>query len=107
MSALPSVAPSLALSPSVVHHRLMEEPPLLTYRGGDVVIWQSQLRDKLRSLLGYDQMPAEKCPLDIRSLWVREHELGTIEKLVFTSELGADVPCYLCLPHEAQRPCPI
>lgn len=89
-------------SPSVVHYRLMNElKPALTYQGGDVISWQKQLQAKLIECLGYDKMPADKTPRNVRTLWRREHELGVIEKLVFTSEEGADVPCYLCLPHAA------
>ena len=51
---------------------------------------------KLKKLLG--DMPREKCPLNIRSLWKRDHELGIIEKIVFTSEDFCDVPAYICLP---------
>jgi dienelactone hydrolase len=92
-------------SPSIVHHRrLAEMKPELAYDGGEIATWQRKLRRKLRQLTGYDQMPAEKCPLDVRTLWRREHPLGTIEKLVFTSEPGADVPAYLCLPSSAKPP---
>ncbi|MEX0654686.1 MAG: acetylxylan esterase [Phycisphaeraceae bacterium] len=101
----------LALSPSLVHRRLMAEmKPALRYDGGDVKSWQQRLRRKLRQRLGYDRMPRpntpERTPLNVRSPWRREHELGTIEKLVFTSERDADVVAYLCLPRDAQPPYP-
>ncbi|MFA9477731.1 alpha/beta hydrolase family protein [Phycisphaerales bacterium AB-hyl4] len=98
----------LALSPSRVHQRLMAETsPALAYDGGHVRQWQQRLRRKLRQRLGYDKMPREKCPLNVRSLWKKEHELGTIEKIVFTSEPDADVPAYLCLPHGHEPPHPV
>lgn len=104
-------ANELNLSPSVVHRRLVRElRPALAYDGGDFKAWQSKLRRKLRTLVGYDRMPTakrDKCELNVRTLWKREHELGTIEKLVFTSEPGSDVPAYLCLPHNAKKPCPV
>lgn len=92
-----------AYSPSHLHHRLMHEVrPKLTYTQGPVATWQAQLRQRLIEQLGYDQLPADKTPRNIRTLWRKAHELGTIEKIVFTSEAGCDVPCYLCLPHAAK-----
>jgi dienelactone hydrolase len=95
-------------SPSRVHVRLREEArPALAYtdqRGPALEAWQTALRGKLWELLGLNRMPAsmpgadERCALAVRSLWRRKHALGVIEKLVFTSEDGADVPCYWCWP---------
>lgn len=110
MSTTTTPHTDLSLAPSLVHQRLMRErTPTLTYTGGDVKAWQRKLRRKVRALTGYDRMPSEneKCDLNLRSLWQREHELGTIEKLVFTSEPGADVPAYLCLPRNVKPPYPV
>lgn len=97
-------ASDLSYSPSIVHQRLMHElKPALAYDGGDVAAWQQRFRAKLIECMGYNQLPEDKTPRNIRTLWCREHELGWIEKLVFTSEQGADVPCYLCLPHAASN----
>jgi dienelactone hydrolase len=76
--------------------------PALGYDGGDVTAWQRRLRRKLRSLLGY--APGPKGPLNVRLLWTREHPLGVIEKVVFTSEPFADAPAYVCLPKGARPP---
>ena len=93
----------LYLSPSEYHRRVIAElQPAWRYEGGDVGVWQRRLRRKLRSLLGY--APGPRGPLNVRSLWTREHPLGTIEKIVFTSEPFADVPAYVCLPKNAQPP---
>jgi len=67
-----------------------------------VTRWQNRLRKKLRQLLG--EMPRERCPLRARQLWKRKHPLGTIEKVVFTSEPFCDVPAYVCLPEVARPP---
>jgi dienelactone hydrolase len=98
-----------AYSPSHLHHRLMHEVrPKLTYTDGPVDQWQAQLRQRLIQQLGYDLLPADKTPRNICTLWRKAHELGTIEKIVFTSEEGCDVPCYFCLPHAAKdRPVPV
>jgi len=74
----------------------------LKYDGGDVKAWQRTLRRKLRQLIG--PVPCEKTPLDVRRLWLREHRLGTIEKVVFASEPYCDVPAYVCIPKDAPRP---
>jgi dienelactone hydrolase len=100
---MPAKQRELSLSPSV-HHRLVMDrmEQSLAYSGGDVRVWQGKLRRKVRQLLG--DMPPQRVDLNVRSLWKREHELGTIEKIVFTSELGADVSAFVCLPHGATPP---
>ena len=93
----------LHLSPSVNHRHLMDRTEQsLGYRGGDVKAWQGRLRRKLKQLLG--TMPAERADLNVRSLWKRDHELGTIEKVVFTAEARADVLAFVCLPKGARPP---
>ena len=93
------------LSPSV-HHRyvLSQMTQSMAFDGGDVKTWQRKLRRKLRQLVG--DMPDERVPLNVQSLWKRDHPLGTIEKIVFTSEPGADVPAYVCLPADVAPPYP-
>ena len=76
--------------------------PTLRYHGGDVAAWQGRLRPKLRELLG--RMPEERVPLNVRTLWQRDHPLGSIEKIVFASEPYADIPAYVCLPTGASPP---
>lgn len=93
----------LNLSPSVHHrHLALKSTPVLEYDGGDIRKWQDKLRRKLRQLVG--DMPEERCPLRTRQLWLRRHPLGTIEKIVFTSEPYADIVAYVCLPKAAQPP---
>lgn len=76
--------------------------PKLSYDGGAVRKWQPRLRKKLRELVG--EIPLERGPLRPRSLWQREHPLGSIEKIIFTAEAGADVPAYVCLPRNVRPP---
>jgi dienelactone hydrolase len=91
------------LAPSLYHRRVMDHTEQkLAYRGGDVRAWQRRLRRKLRELVGI--WPDERGPLGARSLWKRRHRLGTIEKIVFRSEPGADIPAYVCLPKKAAPP---
>ncbi len=76
--------------------------PSLSYRVGDVKKWRSKLRRKLGELVG--DMPGKRCPLHPRRIWKREHQLGMIEKIAFTSEPFADVTAYVCLPKDAKPP---
>lgn len=77
-------------------------PQQLSYTGGDVKTWQRKLRRKLKQLLG--DTPSEKTPLNVQSIWTKQHPLGSIEKIVFTAQPHADVPAYLCLPKNATPP---
>jgi dienelactone hydrolase len=90
-------------SPSLNHRHLMESiTPSLAYKGGDLKAWQRRLRRRVKSLIG---MPGgEREPLNVRSLWKRDHPLGSIEKIVFTSEPYSDVMAYVCLPESATPP---
>jgi dienelactone hydrolase len=91
-----------SLSPSIVHHRLMRRNvPRLAFGDADAAdprAWQRKLRKRLATRMGYDHMPAKRCPVRPRTLWREEREVGSIEKLVFTSEPGSDVNAYFCLP---------
>src|SRR5688572_6266755 len=91
------------LSPSIGHAQLLKQTPLqLAFRGGDVAAWQRKVRRKLRELIGLPENT--HAPLRVRQLWRRETEHGVIEKLVFRSEAGVDVPAYWCVPHTAKPP---
>lgn len=93
----------MKLSPSENHGWAMSRmPQALGFDGGDVRQWQSRLRRKLRQLVG--DIPKDRCELRPRRLWMREHPLGTIEKIVFTAEPCADVPAYVCLPRDVAPP---
>jgi dienelactone hydrolase len=93
----------LFLSPSEHHAWLCSTiQPILHCAGSDVRAWQRRLRRKLRQLVG--DTPSERVPLNVRQVWKRPHALGTIEKIVFASELHCDVPAYVCLPKDASPP---
>lgn len=94
---------SFDFSPSILHRRLMKNTrPQMAYDGGEVGPWQRRLRRKLRQLVGLEGF--EPAALKPRSLWRRQHEHGSIEKVVFTAEAGADVPAFVCLPRGACPP---
>ena len=86
-------------SPSIYHHHVLDNlKQSMAYNGDDVKKWQNSLRGKLKELVGW--MPENKCPLNVQSIWKRDHKYGSIEKIVFSSEEFVDVPAYLCLPAE-------
>jgi len=90
-------------SPTLNHKHITQNTrQLLGYKDGDVAVWQSSLRPKLAELLG--DMPKERVPLNVRTIWKKDHPLGSIEKIVFTSETYSDVPAYVCLPKNARPP---
>lgn len=89
------------LSPSECHERLLRQPPLLGFRGQPIGPWRRALRARLKALLGWGLMPPPG-PLRVRSLWRRELPQGTVEKILFRSEPGADVPAYACVPRGAR-----
>jgi len=96
---------SPSLSPWLNHRRLIDElGPRLAFAGGDVAAWQERSRPKVRELLGLPQI--ELPPLEAKILWRRKTELGTIEKVVFTCEPGAEAVAFLCLPREISKPVP-
>ncbi len=93
----------LHFSPSLHHCYLLDRvQPHLSYDGGPVVEWQTRLRSRLIDMLGFGA--EERVPLAPRSLWKKEHPLGTIEKVVFTAEPFADVMAYVCLPKNIEPP---
>jgi dienelactone hydrolase len=102
----PNTPASLRLSPTLNHRFVLEHTQAsLGYRGGDVRAWQEKLRPQMRRLLGLDDIEASpRLPLNPRTLWRREHELGTIEQITFTGEAESDILAYLCLPREPRTP---
>ena len=94
------------LSPSRYHRSVAEAMvPSLSYREGEVAAWQRELAPVVRRLLA--DPPLASVPLQPRTLWRRDHALGSIEKLVFDSQPGVQVPAYLCLPHGGRPPHPV
>lgn len=92
-----------SLSPSLHHRWLLDRTrPALAFAGGEVRAWQRKLRRRVRQRLGLPTGP--RGPLRVHSLWCREHELGSIEKVQFTAEPRAEVTAYVCLPRGATPP---
>jgi len=102
------------LTPQILHdHMMVTGKPAMGFRPSvdgksraAVKAWQRKLRGKLKTMLGWDDLPQGKarCPLKVRSLWKRKHELGTIEKIAFAAEPKADALGYVCLPKDVEPP---
>ena len=94
-------------SPSACHNNLLKKVELkLAWdpaKYGSVTEWQGELRAVLAELTGFDRIvPSDS--LAVESVWKQDHELGSIEKIVFTSEAFAEVPAYVCLPDGVDPP---
>ena len=98
---------SYSLTPADHHRALMDGiNPEMTYNG-NFAQWREVARSRLEGILGLDRMmKLERPELNVRSVWKREHELGTIEKIYFASEKGCDVMAYVCIPHGFKVPGP-
>ena len=90
-------------SPYQNHARIMDTMnQSMAFDGGEVGTWQNMLRTRLVELLG--DTPESCVDLNVRSIWEREIEFGTIEKIVFASEPFCDIPAYVCIPKEFSGP---
>ena len=95
------------LPADLCHEKLKEtiKPSLAYDESKDFDIWREQVRAKLTELLG--DMPQERCDLNIRVEWEKEHETFYEKRMLFTSEENVDIPCHLWVPKNVQLPCPV
>ncbi len=90
-------------SPSLCHLHLLEKvQPSMSYAGGDFSKWKKKLRARLCGMMGFGG--EERVPLRPQVLWKKKHPLGSIEKVVFSSEPCSDVMAYACLPRDVAPP---
>ncbi|MFW6597480.1 alpha/beta hydrolase family protein [Propionibacteriaceae bacterium Y2011] len=91
------------LAPSVHHRRLVERttPRLGFTEGADVTTWQADLRGELGPMVA---IPEKRGPLEARTEWRLDTTWGTVERIRFHAEPGADVVGYLCLPRSGPDP---
>ena len=102
------------LTPQILHEHMMETgKPAMGFRPSvdgksrpALAAWQRKLKGKLKTMLGWGQFPQgkQRGDLNVRSLWKRTRELGTIEKIVFTGEPMSDIVAYVCLPKNVEGP---
>ena len=80
------------------------KPEMAYKKGEEPVSWQRKFRARLKELLG--DFPKKKAPLKPKILERKEFRDYFRERLVFTSELFADVPAYLLIPKNVSLPTP-
>ncbi len=97
---------SRAFAPSEYHEAaLAATTQRFAYDGGKLEEWQPRLREAFKSLIGWDDQ-RERVPLAVETIEVEDAGGYTRRKLVFTSEVGADVPCHLLVPKGLTEPVP-
>lgn len=95
----------MGLSPSLAHAEARKSiTPGMSYDGGAFEAWRERSRRTLIDLLGLPRVHVP--PSAATTIWKREHELGTIEKIAFPVEPGSDAVAYWCVPHRAVKPYP-
>jgi len=76
--------------------------PSQAWDGHAVPAWRRRLRQTVAELTGFRRIDAQqRAPLRVKRLWRREHELGTIEQIRFTTEPGCEATAFVCLPRSA------
>jgi len=95
-----------AFAPETCHQHLLDTvTPALAYTPErDYQGWRQSVEARLQELLG--PTPAV-VPLNIRQEEGVERDFYRETRFVFTSEPGADVPCYLLTPLDAGEPLPL
>ena len=85
--------------------RYDQAPRRLAFRAGtpaEALAWQAELRAAFAGLLG--EWPAERCDLDPHLIERVEEESFTRELVVFQSQPGEYVPCYILVPRGVAPP---
>ena len=95
------------LPADLCHEELMKtiKPTLAYDENKDFDTWREQVREKLTELLG--DMPSERCDLNIRVEWEKEHDTFHEKRMLFNSEENIDIPCHLWVPKNVKLPCPV
>lgn len=84
---------------------MINKPESCRFDGSEpYAVWKQRAEKNLKALLGIEELLQQRPPLNPRSLWKRETELGTIEKIMFQTEEGIENRIYLCLPKGAKPP---
>ncbi len=85
--------------------RYDQAPRRLAFRAGtpaEALAWQAELRAAFAGLLG--EWPAERCDLDPHLIERVEEESFTRDLVVFQSQPGEYVPCYILVPRGVAPP---
>lgn len=97
------------ISSELCHSKIIEaNKPALTFdESCDFESWKEEVREKLTELIGMDEMPQNKVPLNVRIEWEEEHEDFIEKRILFDSEEYVTVPCHLWIPKNVKKPCPV
>lgn len=97
-------------SPSECHNYLYKTTKrTIEYKDDikNILEWQKKLRKKLKEIMGdFPSKFSTKYPLNARVIEKEEFKEFYREKIIFTSEPYADVPCYLLIPKTLKTPLP-
>lgn len=97
-----SKSPSNKLySPSLIHKRVANDlKPSFSFVGSNPYVWQQEGREKLKELLAWDTLSAQKPDkIDERLIWEAEDELGLYKKISLPCEYEYRMPAYVGIPH--------
>jgi len=84
--------------------RMKNTKPKLTFNKElDPALWQKKLKAKIKQLTGY-YYKNQHAKVEYITIWKQTGSHGTIEKIVYRSEPGVDVPAYVCIPKNARPP---
>ena len=84
---------------------MISKPEFCRFDGSESFsVWKQRAEKNLKALLGLDELLPQRAPLNPRTLWIRETELGSIEKIMFQTEEGIENRIYLCLPKNIKTP---
>lgn len=91
------------------YHRLQMDriSPSMKFDDSNLTPWRRKLKQKLKQCMGFPHnQGVPRGSLRVRTIWKRDHPLGSIQRIVFNAEPGADVAAYLCLPANVSPPYP-
>ena len=69
--------------------------------------WKRAIKEKFMELTGINEIAQNVCPLNIQVQWKEQKEGYELIRFTFDSEIGATVPCYLCIPNTGKKKYPV
>lgn len=82
-------------------------PKLSESADKDIYQWKNELKKTFKEVLGLNSIEKNSCPLNF--CIENEEDKGSYRRIRFTfeSEIGARVPCYLCVPNTGKEKYPV
>ncbi len=82
--------------------------PVLSYNEeNDYDAWKEQVRARFIKQLGIDKIEKNACPLNVTVEETKDFDTYTRYHILFDSEYGATVPCYLLIPKTGEAKYPL